>query len=666
MKRSIAILMALVLVSALLAVFVSAEDAPEAIDLLPPKDTVWSLNEHIGNKVNITYQDDAIVLAGEQKTEDDSWPSADYDFTPFTVNVDDYDLDIDFSIQGEGSARGAISFYFNSSKDTGYSIGNTAVKPALGIEEKGNDYYPGDYKVKVSLADVAKSKDYDWDVEWSKAVVDNSLTFSGMRVFACGGGTVLLRSLKLVPKSEEPVKETITVDGKLDDTGWAEDKWVLASIDNDTASIQDTPEEKLKDAFEFKVNMRTDDEKLYVAVIANHELVPGTGVGAESTRSGLSFRIWMHSDPEYKQYTHFYDIWPDANKDTRTAAKYNKSTTENSGANIENSSFVGVVGETEDGMAVYEMSVNLNEFMKEGDDTIHYFVNLVNGATSGYFVGVIYPPIPLGARNELDQTYMPWIEWYTESDGVLKVADAKLGVVEPKNDDPTPGDGDANYVQEIAAKVGDPAADGKFDIVFDTTTDENGNVKSVITLKGFDADSKISSILFPIFFDGERLEQNFQINDDNSVNCFDALPGDKWENMTVYNPADDNSDVNNFPGQAHVYVQILNAEKEDQVCKGDTEINITLNFKLKEGYDIGGIWIPTENVEATSWDDPAGRDILRATGGSAFAERPEDQPSDPTPPVDDPTQPGDAGILVFAILGVLAVVGAAVVIKVRK
>ena len=304
--------------------------------------------------------------------------------------------------------------------------------------------------------------------------------------------------------------------------------------------------------------------------------------------------------------------------------------------------------------------------MKEGDDTIHYFVNLVNGATSGYFVGVIYPPIPLGARNELDQTYMPWIEWYTESDGVLKVADAKLGVVEPKNDDPTPGDGDANYVQEIAAKVGDPAADGKFDIVFDTTTDENGNVKSVITLKGFDADSKISSILFPIFFDDERLEQNFQINDDNSVNCFDALPGDKWENMTVYNPADDNSDVNNFPGQAHVYVQILNAEKEDQVCKGDTEINITLNFKLKEGYDIGGIWIPTENVEATSWDDPAGQNIFRATGGSAIAEIPEDQPSDPTPPVDDPTQPGDAGILVFAILGVLAVIGAAVVVKVRK
>ena len=225
---------------------------------------------------------------------------------------------------------------------------------------------------------------------------------------------------------------------------------------------------------------------------------------------------------------------------------------------------------------------------------------------------------------------------------------------------------DDTYEKDIAEKVGPQSDNPHFDIFFDAETSDDRNSTVTITLKNFKAEDKISSILFPIFFDDERLEPDFKINDDNSVNCFGNLPGEKWENMTVYNPADDTSDVNNFPGQAHVYVQILNAEKEDQVCGADTEITITLNFKVKEGYEEGGIWVPTENIEATSWDDPAGQNILGATGGCTFAEIPEDQPSNPTPPVDDPTRPGDAGILVFAILGVLAVIGAAVVVKVRK
>ena len=58
--------------------------------------------------------------------------------------------------------------------------------------------------------------------------------------------------------------------------------------------------------------------------------------------------------------------------------------------------------------------------------------------------------------------------------------------------------------------------------------------------------------------------------------------------------------------------------------------------------------------------------VARGLGQEAYMARSYMDIISPTPePTDEPT-PGDMGIVIFAILGVLAIAGAAVVIKVRK
>ncbi|MBR5746814.1 MAG: hypothetical protein IKX92_06105, partial [Clostridia bacterium] len=301
--------------------------------------------------------------------------------------------------------------------DLGESVkGLTSTRMHLGRKEEWSVYLPETLLVSIS-ADGANYTDIgnmsatgieDNSSGWAELALGGkearyiSYTFTAINKEGATHAWIFLNEIEVysdpsaetetpetsTPAEPEKITETITVDGDLTDTGWAEDGWIVASIDEGTAGIQDTPEEKLPDAFSFKVQIRSDDEYIYVATVADKELVLGDGVGAESTRSGLSWRMWFHSDEEYAQYTHFYDIWPDANGDTRTGAKYNTSKESNSGAAIENSTMQGVVKEV-DGKAVYEFAVKISEVVKEGDDEIHFYVNLVNGVTSSYFVGVL-------------------------------------------------------------------------------------------------------------------------------------------------------------------------------------------------------------------------------------------------------------------------------------
>ena len=70
--------------------------------------------------------------------------------------------------------------------------------------------------------------------------------------------------------------------------------------------------------------------------------------------------------------------------------------------------------------------------------------------------------------------------------------------------------------------------------------------------------------------------------------------------------------------------------------------------------------MPTENVSGTDFDFAD----YYGNGAYEIAELPVvDEPSDePSKPV---TPGGDAGVIVFAVLGLIAICGAAVVVKVR-
>ena len=203
MRRSIALVLILALMSSLFS-FLSFAEETEEINLLPPEGADLSYNEVSGDNVAVSYEDGNVIFAGEKKTDMDSWPSVEYEYSSFRVNIYEYDLEFDFTVTGEGFARGTFGFYFNGDYDVYYSIGNTAVKPALGMEAQSNDFLSGDYSLRVSLTDLVGSYDYDWRRFWSDAVVDGEyLEFSKLVVFACGGGTVTIRKLALVPTNTE-------------------------------------------------------------------------------------------------------------------------------------------------------------------------------------------------------------------------------------------------------------------------------------------------------------------------------------------------------------------------------------------------------------------------------------------------------------------------------
>ncbi|MBO4277215.1 MAG: hypothetical protein J5925_02310, partial [Clostridia bacterium] len=197
MKRTIAIVIALLMVSVLGTAFVSAD---ETIDLLPAAGATWTKEDNNGNTVNIVNGNQFV---GERKTADDTWPYVSHTYeTPITVKIDDYSLDIDFTITGDyDNSRGAIEFVFAGS-DTGRHLGNDVIKEKLNIETmQGDDFLKGTYKGTVKLSDLQNAEDPDWHVKWSEVVSDGCFTFQSIIVFACGGGTVTINKLALVPNN---------------------------------------------------------------------------------------------------------------------------------------------------------------------------------------------------------------------------------------------------------------------------------------------------------------------------------------------------------------------------------------------------------------------------------------------------------------------------------
>ena len=164
-----------------------------------------------------------------------------------------------------------------------------------------------------------------------------------------------------------PVKETITVDGELNDNGWKADGW--KEVTPETGRWQTEP--TTEDTLSYKYQLRADYEYLYVAVEAACKSVDG------GNSNGTNLRLWINSDPEATIYTHFYDVFTQGGE-TKVLAKRNTSKTENKGENIENSTIEAkyVGGEEK---VVVEFKVKLSEInCAEG---FRYFIcvyNLVN------------------------------------------------------------------------------------------------------------------------------------------------------------------------------------------------------------------------------------------------------------------------------------------------
>lgn len=191
--------------------------------------------------------------------------------------------------------------------------------------------------------------------------------------------------------------ETISVDGSLSDDGWLGCGWT--EVGGYKGYWQKIP---TSDTLSYRYQLRTDDTKLYVGVEIDCDLVAG-GNG-----KGTNVRFWINTNSESEVYTHFYDI-----NALECLSKYNTSTTENSSADIENSSLSAAV-KGGDGLTYVEFSIDLAEF--GGENGFQYYFAVSNKANEN--ICLYHPAVPLG---ETRLANLPYENWIYETAGVADV-----------------------------------------------------------------------------------------------------------------------------------------------------------------------------------------------------------------------------------------------------
>ncbi len=244
--------------------------------------------------------------------------------------------------------------------------------------------------------------------------------------------------------STAPVKETITVDGELNDTGWNASKWTSVKP-GESGTWQALPAEGVTNTIEYKYQIRKDDSKLYIATIYDG---PATKVAAGSTNAngnGTNFRFWIHNgDPEATVYTHFIDACLCVDGTTGFRFMMNTEKNANKAAAGTTESLKAVVVE-KDGKTYCEISIDLADLgIPEGKTAS--IVPCISSTPTGslddnlcLFAGVIPYGDTEAGENFLKN--MPYSNFYFETaDAVTE--DIALGEITA----PQPDTGDSGIV----------------------------------------------------------------------------------------------------------------------------------------------------------------------------------------------------------------------------
>ena len=112
---------------------------------------------------------------------------------------------------------------------------------------------------------------------------------------------VLLAAMFVIPAAAETEALSIVVDADPEDNGWSREEADWTLVDPENGYWQSVPTTDA--SVEYVYQMRSDGEKLYVAVAVNCALKEG-GNG-----SGTNIRLWLKTNDEATVYTHFFDVY---------------------------------------------------------------------------------------------------------------------------------------------------------------------------------------------------------------------------------------------------------------------------------------------------------------------------------------------------------------------
>jgi len=221
---------------------------------------------------------------------------------------------------------------------------------------------------------------------------------------------------------------------------------------------------------------------------------------------------------------------------------------------------------------------------------------------------------------------------------------------EPEQPSEPEVDEKALYEEEYAGLVGEAVEDSSFNIALDSTTDADGVVSVTVTVTDIAEGAELTGLFAYLYYDMESMTLTTEVNDENALECITKVPSEAWNENLVHIDKDEGFiDI----GIGATTGDILPISEENPLV-------LTFTFQLKEGCEYAGVVIPNATVSASDINFAD----FKGTGAYEIVELPVvDEPSDePSKPV---TPGGDAGVIVFAVLGLIAICGAAVVVKVR-
>ena len=456
-----------------------------------------------------------------------------------------------------------------------------------------------------------------------------------------------------------PVQETITIDGKFDDTGWKASGWT--HVDSSNATLYANTEGR-DDNFDFQ--FRADDTYLYVALKSNNKPLGTDEIFGNG--KGTMFRLWFFTDGfadgdgnEYTTYNYLIDFrYKNGTLDVEARKNNVYNGNKNEVVTIEG---LEAAATSSDSYFYVEAAI---PFAKIGATTgTHVFVTYSgptdidttvsgNQPTNGSWT---YPEVGT-YTDDSGEEKISWayLKWNTENDLDLVFADIKLGVVTeeepPVVEDPDP-------VVDLGPEMEEPAY--RLVISTDPAVYKPGDtIKVVVTIKDIAADGGLSLIRFKLYYDKDKVEPVIKGDGDQNKDMFAFLK------QAPTNWDDSVCKLNEEEG--FYDISFLNSSKTGFAVE-DNSLVFEIPFTVKS--DATGkfaFYIP-HNAPGTNGADSNAKKVY-GNGGVVIVAKETSTPStsstsSSTTTTVPPT--GDTGSLAIAVIAMIALAGAATV-AVRK
>lgn len=220
------------------------------------------------------------------------------------------------------------------------------------------------------------------------------------------------------------------------------------------------------------------------------------------------------------------------------------------------------------------------------------------------------------------------------------------------------------YTNKLAGLVGADRESADFDLVLNSTVDAEGLITVTMTVSNIKDGVGMQALFAKLVYDDERMELVTGLNEDEALDILTTAPSNKWENLSAV-LLEENEDGEKIP--TNVININLFVASDDTTITADAPLVATIQFRLKENCTYGGVYAATDTVDSTGFDETTEKFVNYYGNGAyttAVMEVKDPSGTESSAPSDE-VPAGDSSIILFAVLGMIAIAGVTAASKVR-